>query len=165
MSITLGLEQRKTKNLVDAYREINPNGKKFSWRRRNLTKMANLYYFSVTHSMMDIIDGCDIKPSYKSDHSIIELKIKLSNFRYGKGFWKFNNNLLKQQDYLDLINNVVQVEKFKYALPVYNLEYLKHTGNNIQFTIDDDTFLEVLLLQIHGETIKYSSKLKYEQNQ
>ena len=90
--------------------------------------------------MMDIIDACDIKPSYKSDHSIIELKIKLSHFRYGKGFWKFNNSLLKQQDYLDLINNVIQAEKFKYALPVYNLDYMKHTNNNIRFTIDNDTF-------------------------
>ena len=146
-------------------REINPDGKKFSWRRRNPTKMARLDYFLVTHSMMDIIDACDVKPSYKSDHSIIELKIKLSHFRYGKGFWKFNNSLLKQQDYLDLINNVIQAEKFKYALPVYNLDYLKHTNNNIQFTIDNDTFLEVLFLQIRGETIKYSSKLKCEQSQ
>ena len=159
------LEMIKNKNLVDVYREINPDGKKFSWRRRNPTKMARLDYFLVTHSMMDIIDACDIKPSYKSDHSIIELKIKLSHFRYGKGFWKFNNSLLKQQDCLDLINNVIQAEKFKYALPVYNLDYLKHTNNNIQFTIDNDTFLEVLFLQIRGETIKYSSKLKREQSQ
>ena len=65
---------------------------------------------------------------------------------------------------MDLINNVIQAEKLKYALPVYNLDYLTQSNNNIQFTIDDDTFLEALILQIRGETIKYSSKFKREQN-
>ena len=95
----------------------------------------------LTNSMMDIIDNCEIKPSVKLDHCIIELRIKLNNLKLGKGVWKL-----------------------KHALPVYNLDYLTQSNNNVQFTIDDDTFLEALILQIRGETIKYSSKFKHEQN-
>ena len=113
------LNMMENKNLSDVFRELYPDKKKFSWRRRNPVKMARLDYFLVTNSMMDIIENCEIKPSFKSDHCIIELRIKLSNFKLGKGVWKFNNSLLAQQNYLDLINNVIQAEKLKYVLPVY----------------------------------------------
>ena len=66
---------------------------------------------------LTIIYSCDIKQSYKSDHSCIKLIINPSNFSYWKGLWMFNNSLLKQENYLDANTcNVIQVEKFKYAL-------------------------------------------------
>lgn len=49
----------------------------------------------------------------------------------------------------------------QYALPVYNLEHLSNISDDeIQFTIDDNTFLECLLLKIRGESIKFASNLK-----
>ena len=114
--------------------------------------------------MCDIIKDCHIKPGYRSDHSIIELSITINKFKVGKGVWKFNNNLLKNLDYLDLINNTIQNEVLKYAIPVYNLDFIKTNYKSLNFVIDHDLFLEVLFLRIRGETIKFATTLKKENN-
>ena len=49
--------------------------------------------------MTDIIDKCNINPSYHFDDSIIELQICLNTFTQGKGFWIFHNSLLKNEKY------------------------------------------------------------------
>ena len=85
----------------------------------------------------------------------------LSRFERGKGLWKFNCSLFKDEEYLKFINSVIHDEKHKYALQVYNLANLQKIENNdIQFTITDGHFLEMLLLQIRGETIKFASCCK-----
>ena len=68
--------------------------------------------------MTDIITKCDILPSYRSDHSILEMDILINNFKVGKGIWKFNNSLLYNKEYLNLINQAIEDEKIKYAIPV-----------------------------------------------
>ena len=73
-------------------------------------------------------------PSYRSDHSIIEMNINLSEFKHGKGYWKFNNSLLKNKNYLQLINKIIEEEKVKYTLPVYNMNYITGSNETIEFT-------------------------------
>ena len=114
--------------------------------------------FLVPNSLTDIVETIDIKPGYRSDHSIVEMQINTNKFVQGSGIWKFNNSLLKNQDYLNLINKVITEEKLKYALPVYNLDYIR--DNNVTFSVDDDIFLETLFLRIRGETVKFSKFLK-----
>ena len=49
----------------------------------------------------------------------------------------------------------------RYAVPVYTLEFLKNNGpNNIHLFIDDNLFLETLLIRLREETIKFASLLK-----
>ena len=53
----------------------------------------------------------------------------------------------------------------QYALPVYNPAYLKiNKFENIQLRIDENLFLETLLMRLRGETIKFASQLKKNQN-
>ena len=112
--------------------------------------------------MVDMIDSCDIKPSYRSDHSIIEIKISISDF--GRCTWKINNSLFKNKDYLILMNKIIDEEKEKYCLPIFSINHIKETYNDLTFSIDDDTLLEMLFLRIRGETIKFASTLKKKQN-
>ena len=113
--------------------------------------------------MLDIIKNCDISLSYRSDHSIQQLDIILNNFNLGKGLWKFNNSLLENKDFLTLINSIIDEEKVKYTLPVYDLKFLERTFSSIWMTIEPDAFLEVLFLRIRGETIKFASILEKKQ--
>ena len=88
------------------------------------------------------------------------LNIYLCNFTKGKGIWKFNCSLLKELEYLKMINKT-DIEKKVYSVPVYNIENLDGIPDqNIQLTIYDRQFLEVLLLHLRGETIKFASGLK-----
>ena len=71
--------------------------------------------------MLDLVTDCNIKPGYWSDHSSKELNITLNNFIRGKGVWKFNCSLLKDPEYLTLINKTIDKETINYAAKVYNI--------------------------------------------
>ena len=116
-------------------------------------------------SPTDHIDKCNIKPGYRSDHSFIELIITLCKFERGRGLWKLNCSLLKDKEYLININNVIDREKLRYAVPIYNQDNITNLHDScIEFTISDSDFLEILLLQIRGETVRYASALKKKDN-
>ena len=81
--------------LVDIYRYINPESRRYTWRKRQPIKQARLDFFLINTSMVEIVMKSNIKTSYRSDHSVIELQFLLNKFSLGKGVWKFNNSLLK----------------------------------------------------------------------
>ena len=65
-----------------------------------------------------------------------------------------------------MVNNLIDSEKLNYAALVYNPTYVNQISDrDLHMYIPDDLFLEVLLLKIIGETIKFASRLKNkEQN-
>ena len=122
-------------------------------------KQARLDFFLASTSILDIVRKCEINISYRSDHSTIELQLLLNNFIRSKGVWKFNNSLLENPNYLNLVNNIISEEKSHYARPIYYPEYIKQ-NTDFEMTIDHDLFLETLLLYIRGETIKFGTTEK-----
>ena len=62
------------------------------------------------------------------------------------------------------MNKIIDEEKEKYCLPIFSINHIKETYNDLTFSINDDTFLEMLFLRIRGETIKFASTLKKKQN-
>ena len=86
------------------------------------------------------------------------MSLKLNEFRHGKGLWKFNNSLLQDTDYLELINNVIDNTKEQYAAFIYNRNNLNDIPDNeIYLTINDQLFLETVLMEIRAKTISYAS--------
>ena len=80
--------------------------------------------------------------------------------------WKFNNSLLKDTEYLETINKKIEEVKLQYCLPIYNNENLQNIPNSeIQFTINDQLFLDTLLMEIRGQTISFSSYKKKQNDQ
>ena len=104
------LDIMRENDLSDIYRELHPNTKRYTWRRRNLVKHARLDLFLASSNILDITNNCEIRISYRSDHSVIELDLMLNQFSHDKGLWKFNNSLLECPHYLNLINNVIKEE-------------------------------------------------------
>ena len=50
-------------------------------------------------------------------------------------------------------------------IPVYNIEFIENNENsNIQLTISDQLFLEVLLTEIRGKTVSYSAIKKKQRS-
>ena len=147
--------------LKDAFRHFNKNLIQYTWHRKNPIRCARLDYFLISEPLTDLVNKCYIKPGYRSDHSIVVLTLTICKFQRGRGIWKFNCSLLKDKEYLITINNLIDTEKMNYALPVYHPQYVtKIHDSDLELTISDNTFLEILLLQIRGETIRYASKRK-----
>ena len=53
--------------------------------------------------------------------------------------------------------------KATYALPIYDPDYIENNlGTNLEISISDKSFLDTLLCQIGGETVKFSKKIARE---
>ena len=103
---------------------------------------------------------------YRSDHCIVILEFNLTKFSHGKSFWKHNNSLLTDPDYLKQINKKIRDIKMQYALPVYNLDEINNIPNGeLQFMINDQLFLDTLLMEIRGEAISYASFKNKQRNE
>jgi hypothetical protein len=53
--------------------------------------------------MTTFVENATIKPGYRSDHSLVEITLKLNNQQKAKGLWKLNNTLLKDNTYVNEI--------------------------------------------------------------
>ena len=71
---------------------------------------------------MQYVKKCNIDMAYRSDHSVITLEFQFDDIKYGKSYWKHNNSLLTDKEYLDIINKHIKEIKRQYAIPIYNLE-------------------------------------------
>ena len=147
--------------MKDAFRYLHPTLKRYSWRRKNPIKQDRLDYFIVSVSLTDLIADCNIKPGYRSDHSILELNLVVNPFQRGRGLWKLNCSLLKNPEYLNMINHTIQDVLLSYVVPVYNIEFITESNfERLQFVIADDVLLEMIMFKIREVTINFSGTLK-----
>lgn len=154
-------------NLVDCWRELHLEVYQYTWRKKNTDKQARLDYFLISESLfMDVVET-KIMPGYKTDHSLVFIEFDFGKFTRGKSFWKFNNSLLKDKKYVEEIKKTIEDTK-----TIYFLKSEDQTENetindipiqDIKLNIEDSLFFDVLLMEIRGKTISYSShKTKME---
>ena len=105
-------------DLVDIWRVRNPDKKRFTWRQKNPLIQRRLDFWLISNSLQDDIENVDILTSVKSDHSAIILNIdSVKNLNHGPSFWKFNNSLLDDEQYIKLIEQLVPdwIEEINYS--------------------------------------------------
>ena len=69
------------------------------------------------------------------------LELRLSNFKKGKGFWKFDNALLQDTSFVENVKKTIASVTLKYA--VYNFEKIQNIPvYDIQFIVNDQQFFE-----------------------
>ena len=68
------LDYMETNDIIDPFRESNPQLKRYTWRRRNPLKQAKLDFFLTSESMSQYIKDSKIGASYRSDHSLVTLE-------------------------------------------------------------------------------------------
>ena len=159
------LEIIQSYSLIDIFREHHPETRRYTWRKVNPIKQARLDFFLISETLLPSVNKSRIEPGYRSDHSIPTLSLTLNEFKKGKGLWKFNNSLLFDSEYLEMVKSCIEEVKLQYCLPVYNFDSLKNICNSdIQFLINDQLFLETLLMEIRGRSISYSSFKKKQAN-
>ena len=106
-------------NLCDIWRDLNPDTKQFSWVKRDPLKMARLDYFLISEHLSPYTTKCDIAPGFKSDHSLVSLEIDFSKVQLGRGFFKFNNSLLHDPEYVNLIKKTIRYVTRQYSTVHY----------------------------------------------
>ena len=66
-------------------------------------KQARLDYFLISEEPFEIADDCNTVSGYRTGHSAITLQLKLNKNKRGRSYWKFNNSLLRDEDYIKLV--------------------------------------------------------------
>ena len=146
---------------IDIFRFINDD-KGFTWRRLNPEKkQARLDYFLVSEENFQYCYDCKVVPGYRTDHSGIILKLKLNQNAKGRSYWKFNNSLLKDTVYIELVKKTIGQVLNTYKTRE-NLQNKNNEHKETKYTINDQLLFEMILVAIRGETIKYSSRKKKE---
>ena len=147
--------------LQDPWRVTYPSQKRFTWFKRNPVKKARLDFFLISEELMSLVNKVDINPGYRTDHSIIELELRINDFDKGKGFWKFNNQLLLNTEYISKVKSVIASIKAQYAATPYNRDKISEIEDkDIHFTISDQMLLDLILLEVRGMSIPFAANIK-----
>ncbi len=146
-------------DLKDIWRLNNLMKRRYTWKQKNPMKMARLDFFLVTEDIKALTKGTDILYGYKTDHNMITLEIDNGNQERGRGFWKFNTSLLKDEIYLHKIKQLIKINIQRYAIGD-NIDNLV----NVRYTISDQLLFDTIKMEIRGETIKYSTQKKKERD-
>ena len=116
-------------NLVDPWRVYNPNSSAYTWHKVNPLKQARLDFFLISEELLSIVKDVKILPGYRTDHSYIELELQITKFEKGKGFWHFNNSLLKDTVYVNKVKEIILKTKEEYVPSPILRSYIPNIPN------------------------------------
>ena len=75
-------------DLIDIFRERKGNLKSYTWRSSGpVVKQARLDYIIISRLLIPQVSEVDITPGYRSDHSMVTLKVGMAANTRGKGFF------------------------------------------------------------------------------
>jgi len=90
--------------LLNCWREEHIKENTFTWLIKCFPlKQARLDFFLISSVLDTDIVSTNIKLGYRTDHSMSTITLKLGKFECGQSYWKFNNSLLKDIEYVNKI--------------------------------------------------------------
>ena len=134
--------------LIDILRAKFPTKQKYSWHSKHLKVSSRLDYFFISEVLANRATKCDIKGALLTDHRMVQLTLQtLKNNVKGRGYWKFNSNLLHDKNYVQYIKGIISTAQDTFSCEKnYGLKW------------------DLIKMYIRGETIKFCSKKKREQD-
>ena len=101
-------------DLVDVWRLLNPDGRRYSWRRQKPEIHCRLDFCLVSQSLTCNVTNSGILAVFKTDHSLITIKLALHSNPRGPGFWKLNTSLLEEDGYVKQIKTTIKAVQEEY---------------------------------------------------
>ena len=127
--------------MTDIWRDLNPEAKRYTWRRNRPEMHCRLDFSLVSLSNAGRISNADILPAYKTDHSLCKIYINYHSNPRGPGFWKLNSSLLSEVDNVNAIKSTIAETASEYE-------------NNEE--VDEVLLWEMIKLKIIDASMKYS---------
>ena len=97
-------------NMCDIWRIRNINTRKYTWHKWSRTHKplcSRIDMLLVPMSYVDCVTRCEIEAGFHTDHSMVSMSFKIDNFDRGPGVWKFNNLLLNDECFINLVNQEI----------------------------------------------------------
>ena len=134
--------------LTDVWREFHPNEKEFTFFRRGQRRSRLDMFLASDAFMAGGNTTCEILAPFLSDHRAVLLKSAITVSPRGSGYWKFNNQLL---------GNDAFVNDTKLFLRTAIEENRKPNMSSI-------LLFETVLCMARGHVIQFASRLKRKRN-
>ena len=91
---------------------MHPNESLFTWHRKSLKIHCRSDYFLVSNGIINQIQECKIIPVSFSDHVAVSFSFLSKDYeKRGPGFFKFNNSLLEDKNFIEELKE--NIEKYK----------------------------------------------------
>ena len=137
----------KELNLAEVYRRLHRYSKTYTYETKNEKLKSRINFLIITKQLISQVKRIEtlssIAPNHKAVFLSTSIEIDQASAR-GPGNWKFNNTLLKHNEYISLIKRNYPSFQEKYQ----NVE-------NCQL------YWELLKMEIRSTTIAYSKKKKF----
>ena len=134
--------------LVDIYRKLHPNLKAFTYESKSLKLKSRIDYFLISSKITTKVKRAEIRTSIAPDHKATFLSFETGEFRRGPGSWKFNNQLLEDDNYIQLITQ---------SLPEVLDKYKDLESKQLLW--------EMIKMEIRAKTIAFAKKKRSESRQ
>lgn len=100
------IEPMKELNLAEVYRLLHPYSKTYTYETKNEKLKSRIDFFIITKQLISQVKRIETLPSIAPDHKAVFLSIEIDQApARGPGNWKFNNTLLKDNEYISLIKS------------------------------------------------------------
>ena len=95
-------EYMQANSLLDIWRVLNPGRREYTCLRSNPISKSRIDLFLISDNLLQnaVSPTASIRNGYLSDHQMITLDINIRSLEFGKSFWKFNNSLLLDDDFV-----------------------------------------------------------------
>ncbi len=94
-------------SLCDIWRTLHPNEKQFTWRHLSKPILRRIDYMFVNERLQEVVMECSINDFPLTDHKSVLMSIGKDKIHRGPSYWKMNNSLLKDKEYVDNINDLL----------------------------------------------------------
>ena len=96
-------------SLIDIWRIRNPESLVYSWMRTKPKYIASrLDYALVSQGVSGFVQNTMYLPGIHTDHLAFYLSVNINSSERGKGYWKFNNQLLKNTSFVQEMNTIIE---------------------------------------------------------
>ena len=126
------------KQLLDTWRYFHPEQNGFTWQKlRPKASFSRLDYILVSDTFEQYVDKVQLAPGFRSDHSMLSIIVSIQQHKRGPGYWKLNTSFLKDAEYLEKMNALIEIElsqNFSSFRTKWELLKLSAGGLTVQFT-------------------------------
>lgn len=137
----------ETQNMIDIWRVQHQEEFRFTYRARNVnySLMERLDYILISDTLRQYVVKTDIHAAVVSDHSIPIIQLSPMTTQRGRGYWKHNVSLMKNQEYNEQVRAIIQDEI---------------SSNHSSIFLN----WEMIKLKVRGFSIQYATGKKKEKN-
>ena len=136
---------------------------------------ARLNFFLASGTLYPQVTNTEIITPLDSDHCPVTCEIELEKFTMGKGLWKCNDSLLKDENYIKHIRSELALSLLRYAKGPNDEELLTDcpqtdiddflSKNNLEkslwtYNLDSCDLLRIILNDLQNASIQYASNKK-----